>query len=110
MIDVKALRKAMKKKMLAEKELLLQDLIRQSESIQQQQENLVRTAKELADVFTVKVGSFDVEATAADTVAFLAEQLSPKYGCKAEFLVITKDWTCPGMPPCHRWGSHQALS
>ena len=91
MIDIKALRKAMKKKMFAEKELLLQDLIRQSESIQQQQENMVRTAKELADVFTVKVGSFDVEATAADTVAFLAEQLSPKYGCRAESMVITKD-------------------
>ncbi|CAE7234403.1 TU20 [Symbiodinium natans] len=90
-IDIQALRCSFENKPFHIKEQSLLKMIQQVEAIQLQQQNLLQTAKDLAEVFSVKVGSCQVDVTAFDTVAFLTEQLALDCGCSAGSLVVTRD-------------------
>jgi len=90
-VDIQALRVALQNKQFHTKEQSLLKMIKQVEAIQLQQQGMLTTAKELADVFQVDVGVFQVEATAIDTVAFVCEGLASQFGCALGQLVVTKD-------------------
>eukprot|EP00438_Fugacium_kawagutii_P003449 Skav229317 [mRNA] locus=scaffold2616:100624:101478:+ [translate_table: standard] len=65
-------------------------MIQQAEAIQLQQQNLLATAKEIAGAFRLKVGQHYVEATAFDTIEFLASQVATKLR-ESRTVVITKE-------------------
>lgn len=90
LVDIQALRASLQNKKFHQKEQSLLKMIQQCEAIQLQHQNLLATAKDLAEVFQLKVGPFRLAATAFDTVAFISEQLALQAGGFAEELVITR--------------------
>jgi len=75
-LDIQALRASLQKKQFHCKERSLLAMIQQLEAIKLQQQNLLATAKVIAEVFMVEVGHFQIEATAFDTVAFISKSLA----------------------------------
>ncbi|CAE7248467.1 unnamed protein product [Symbiodinium sp. KB8] len=90
-VDVHALRAALENKRFHDKESSLLKMIQQAEAIQLQQQDLLATAKDIAEVFFVKVDNYKFEATPFDSIANLAEQVAVRLRCKAASLVITLD-------------------
>ncbi|CAE7461833.1 unnamed protein product [Symbiodinium pilosum] len=90
-IDVQALRAAMQNKQFHAKEQSLLKMIQQAEAIHVQQRNMLATARDLAEVFTLQVDAYKLEVTPFDTIANLAEQLAQHVDCVASSLAITKD-------------------
>jgi len=90
-VDVHALRAALESKRFHDKESSLLKMIQQAEAIQLQQQDLLATAKDIAEVFFVKVDNYKFEATPFDSIANLAEQVALRLRCRASSLVITWD-------------------
>lgn len=90
-VDIQALRASLQNKQFHTKEQSLLKMIQQVEAIQLQQQNLLSTAKDIAEVFTLTVGCFDVEVTAFDTIEFVSEMLAQQFAGPVESLVISKD-------------------
>ena len=90
-LDIEALRASLQNKPFHAKEQSVLKMIQQVEAIQLQQQSLLATAKDIAEVFELKVGSYSVEVTLFDTVACIADQLSLQFGGSARSLSITKD-------------------
>mmetsp|Transcript_24271 Transcript_24271/g.44560 ORF Transcript_24271/g.44560 Transcript_24271/m.44560 type:complete len:271 (-) Transcript_24271:283-1095(-) len=89
-IDIKALEASLQKKPFGIKEQSLLKMIQQAEAIQLQQQKLLATAKEVAEVFEVKVGQWKIEATPFDTVKSLAKEVAVRCGTESS-LAIMKD-------------------
>lgn len=90
-LDIEALRASLQSKPFHVKEQSTLKMIQQLEAIHLQQQKLLDTAKEIAEIFTLEVGPFKVEATAFDTVAFVRENLASQFGAPPESLVLMKD-------------------
>mmetsp|Transcript_48877 Transcript_48877/g.90161 ORF Transcript_48877/g.90161 Transcript_48877/m.90161 type:complete len:442 (-) Transcript_48877:560-1885(-) len=89
-IDIKALRASLQRKPFGTKEKSLLKFIQQAEAIQLQQQELLESARDLAEVFEVKLGPWEIEATQFDTVADLAKELATR--CRSsEALEVIKD-------------------
>jgi len=84
-VDVAALRASLEAKPFAVKEKALLKLVQQAEAIQAQQRDMLKTAREVAEVFTLALhlrGAFwlEVEVSPLDTVAEVCQKASEKTG------------------------------
>lgn len=79
-VDIQALRASLATKQFAGKEQALLKLIQQVEAIHAQQHAMVSTAKEIAEVFMLKIENYTLEVTAMDTVAEVQDSLLVKLG------------------------------
>lgn len=75
-VDINSLRSALLSKSFAQKEQLLLKLIQQAEAMQLQEKEMLNTAKQFSNIFTLHIGEdLSIEATPLDTVGQLIEKM-----------------------------------
>ena len=90
MLDLGALRKSLEEKPFHVKEKSLLKLIQQFEAIHTQQQEMLKTAKEMVDVFQLSMGRVHVEVCPFHTIREVLDLLATCYGDYAKTLEITR--------------------
>lgn len=91
MLDLNVLRASLEKKPFHVQEKSLLKLIQQAEAIQRQQREMLKTAKEMAEVFQLSVGWMHVEVCPSQTVQEVLDLLATEYGDYVKTLEITRE-------------------
>ena len=90
MLDLNVLRASLEKKPFHVKEKSLLKLIQQAEAIQSQQQAMLKTAKEMAEVFKLSLGRMEVEVCPSQTVQEVLDLLATCYGDYVKTLEIRR--------------------
>ena len=86
-LDIPALRASLENKPFHVKEKALLELIQQAEAIQSQQQDMLKTAKDLADSFELTIGGQSVKVYPFDTL----REVVVRMGGSAQTMKIVKD-------------------